>query len=431
MNCEQAIEFIEGRSVFGSRPGFERINALLEGLNHPENGLEYVHVAGTNGKGSVCNELANILSASGRKTGLFTSPFVSDFRERIQIDGEYIKEDRLAALSKKVKDVCDKLDEEGNSPTEFEVITAIAFLYYKEENCDIVVLEVGLGGLLDSTNVIPNPPVVSAITSLSIDHTAVLGETIEEITMHKAGIIKPGGITVTTANQPEGAMHVLRTAAFLNDNKLICAQPENIELVSESIDGMTVHVSNDEYMVPLVGKHQIDNLALTLEVVGAMNSVGYDITPEHIRAGLLKTRIPARAEVMSDNPLVIIDGGHNAEGAMALRTILDKHLSSKRLIVVTGVMADKDVDGVMERLTSNAAKVITTTPNSSRSMAAEELASIVRKYCADVIAEPVPTKAVDIALEEISSENDALVICGSLYLAGDVRGHIINVLNNI
>lgn len=431
MNCKQAIEFIEGRSVFGSRPGFERINALLDGLDHPENGLKYVHVAGTNGKGSVCNELANILSASGRKTGLFTSPFVSDFRERIQIDGEYIKEDRLAALSKKVKDVCDKLDEEGNSPTEFEVITAIAFLYYKEEKCDIVVLEVGLGGLLDSTNVIPNSPVVSAITSLSIDHTAVLGETIEEITMHKAGIIKPGGITVTVANQPEGAMHVLRTAAFLNDNKLICAQPETIELVSESIDGMTVRVSNEEYRVPLVGKHQIDNLALTLEVVGTMNSVGYDITPEHIRAGLLKTRIPARVEVMSKNPLVIIDGGHNAEGAMALRTTLDKHLSSKRLIVVTGVMADKDVDGVMERLTSNASKVITTTPNSSRSMDAEELASIVKKYCVDVIAEPVPTKAADIALEEMSSENDALVICGSLYLAGDVRGHIINVLNNI
>ena len=427
MNCKQAIEFIESRAVFGSRPGFERISALLCELGNPERDLCYIHVAGTNGKGSVCNELANILSASGKRTGLFTSPFVSNFRERIQIDGEYIKEDRLAALTATVKEACEKLDKENNSPTEFEVITAIAFLYYKEQGCNVVVLEVGLGGLLDSTNIIQTPPVVSAITKISVDHTAVLGNTIEEIAMHKAGIIKPNGITVTVGNQPEGAMHVIKTAAFLNDNHLFVSNIRDIECISESIEGMTVLVDGNEYFVPLIGEHQIENLSVTFEVIKVLNKKGFNILPEHIREGLKKTRIEARIEVMSKKPLIILDGGHNADGALALRKIVDKYLSAKNVTVVTGVMADKEVDKVMESLTSYASLVITTTPNSNRSMRAEELSKIVGNYCQNVVFEDSPQKAFDIALkraEENDVNNNVIIICGSLYLAGDVREYI-------
>ncbi|MBR5015572.1 MAG: bifunctional folylpolyglutamate synthase/dihydrofolate synthase [Clostridia bacterium] len=422
MIYEEAINYIEGRAVFGSRPGFERIDALLLALGNPEKGLKYVHVAGTNGKGSVCTETANILTSAGYKTGLFTSPFVSDFRERIQIDGKFIEKRALSRLTKKVKVVVDRLDAEGNSPTEFEVITAIAFLYYLEENSDAVVLEVGLGGLLDSTNVI-DAPLCSAIVSLSFDHMGVLGNTIEEIAAQKAGIIKEGGTTVSAPHQPKAALKVLKDTAKAKHNDFFIADPKEILLIKEDINGNKVKYKNTTMTLPLIGPHQLDNLSVTLKIIDVLKTKGFKIPQKAIKAGIEKTTLPARVEIISKKPLIIVDGGHNEDGANALAKTLKEYVD-KRITLVIGVMADKEVDAVVKHLAPLAARVVTTTPSNPRAMKAEALAEKVRTLCEDTLAKTDPCKAFDLA-RSLVKDDEALVVCGSLYLAGDVRAHII------
>lgn len=422
MNYEDAINYIEGRAVFGSRPGFERINALLAALDHPEKGQKYVHVAGTNGKGSVCTATANILTAAGYRTGLFTSPFVSDFRERIQIDGEFIEKEALCRLTERVKEIVDGLDAEDNSPTEFEVITAIAFLYYLEKQCDVVVLEVGLGGLLDSTNVI-DTPLVSAIVSLSFDHMGVLGNSIEEIAAQKAGIIKEGGITVSAPHQPESALAVLSETAAAKHNEFIVADPEEIEIISEDINGKVLSFRDRTMTLPLMGPHQTDNLSVTFAIIDVLRKLGYEIPDDAVCEGVSKTVLPARTEVLSKSPLVILDGGHNADGARALKDVLTDFVSVPKTLVI-GVMADKEVDEVLAQLAPLATRIVTTMPSNPRALSAEDLAAKARAFCGDVTAEPEPCKAFDLA-RRLTMAGEALIVCGSLYLAGDVRGHII------
>lgn len=426
MNFEEAINYIEGRAVFGSRPGFERIDALLSALGNPEKGLKYVHVAGTNGKGSVCTETANILTSAGFKTGLFTSPFVSDFRERIQIDGEFIERDALCRLTAKVKEVVDELDRLDNSPTEFEVITAIAFLYYKEEQCDVVVLEVGLGGLLDSTNVI-DTPLVSAIVSLSFDHMGVLGNTIEEIAAQKAGIIKEGGTTISAPHQPDKALEVLKHTAEEKHNEFIVADPNEIEITGESIHGMKLSFRGMETILPLIGPHQRDNLSVTLKIIDTLRNKGFNIPDEAITEGISKTTLPARVEVVQEDPLIIVDGGHNADGAYALARTLREYVNDRKITLVIGLMADKEADAVLGHLAPLAARVVTTTPSNPRAMKAEDLAEKAKAFCNDILFEDDPCKAFDLAGDLIKSD-EALVVCGSLYLAGDVRNHIFETI---
>ncbi len=426
MNYDEALNYIESRAVFGSRPGFERINALLDALDHPEKGLKYVHVAGTNGKGSVCTETASILSSAGYKTGLFTSPYVSDFRERIQLDGEYIEKSALARITAEVKKIVDKLDEEDNSPTEFEVITAIAFLFFKRENCDIVVLEVGLGGLLDSTNVI-DTPLISAIVSLSFDHMGVLGDTIEEIAAQKAGIIKDGGVTISAPHQIESALKVLRDTATEKSNEFIVADPSGIEVRSEGIDGQKVRFDGMNVLLPLLGPHQVDNLSVTLAIIDALRAQGFSIPKSAVGAGLEAVTIPARVEVLNKEPLVILDGGHNEDGAHALAKTLSSYVN-KPITLVIGVMADKEVDAVLGHLAPLAKRVVTTTPSNPRAMDADELAKQIAPICSNVTACSDPCKAFDLAISGISPD-EALVVCGSLYLAGDVRAHMLSALS--
>lgn len=426
MNYNDAISYIEGLAVFGSRPGFERINALLDAIGHPETGLKYVHVAGTNGKGSVCNTTANVLTSAGYRTGLFTSPFVSDFRERIQVDGEYISKDALCKLTEYVKATADELALKGIQPTEFEVITAIAFLYFKEVKCDIVVLEVGLGGLLDSTNVI-DTPLVSAIVSLSFDHMGVLGNSIDEIAVHKAGIIKDGGITISAPNQPKSALHILKTAAYEHDNKYIIADPSVITVLDKSIRGTRLSYDGLEMTLPLIGPHQIDNLSVSLCIIEELRKKGYAISDEALANGVGKTTVPARIEVVSQDPLIIIDGGHNEDGARVLRETLSAFTADINKTMIIGVMEDKDVAHVLQNLAPLAKRVITTTPNSPRSMKAEELAVKVSAFCEDVRQIDNPCDAYDVA-KSLTAENESIVVCGSLYLAGDIRGHILDSL---
>lgn len=426
MTYNEAIDYIEGLAVFGSQPGFERIDALLDAIGHPEKALKYVHVAGTNGKGSVCNTTANVLSAAGYKTGLFTSPFVSDFRERIQVDGEYIPKEDLCRLTEYVKSVVDELAAKGIQPTEFEVITAIAFLYFKEVQCDVVVLEVGLGGLLDSTNVI-DTPLVSAIVSLSFDHMGVLGNSIEEITAQKAGIIKDGGVTISAPHQPESALHILRAAAYEHENKFIVADPSVVTVLGASILGTRLSYAGVEMTLPLIGPHQIDNLSVSLCIIEVLREKGYNISDEALAAGVGKTTVPARIEVVSQKPLTIIDGGHNEDGARVLGETLSSFTADKEKTMVIGVMEDKDVDHVLQSLAPLAKRIITTTPNSPRSMKAEALAVQASAFCNDVRHADNPCDAYDIAKSLVTGD-ECLVVCGSLYLAGDVRQHILDSL---
>ncbi|MDO5448152.1 MAG: folylpolyglutamate synthase/dihydrofolate synthase family protein [Clostridia bacterium] len=425
MNYEEAINYIEGRAIFGSRPGFERINALLDALGHPEKGIKYVHIAGTNGKGSVCTTTANILSSAGYKTGLFTSPFVSDFRERIMLDGEFIPKDTLCSICERVKEITDKLDAEDNSPTEFEVITAIAFLFYKSVQCDLVVLEVGLGGLLDSTNVI-DTPLVSAIVSLSFDHMGVLGDTIEEIAAQKAGIIKDGGVTISAPHQPASALKVLEDTAKQHKNEFIVADPTEIEEIHEDINGNLIKVDGQEILLPLLGPHQIDNLSVTLAIINALKKQGFNISSSAIKAGIEKTTIPARVEVLSKDPLVILDGGHNEDGAHALAKTIEQYINQDITLVI-GVMADKEVDAVLGHLVPLAKRVVTTTPSNPRAMSADELAAKAKAFCSEITAESDPCKAFDLA-RSLTDDKEALIVCGSLYLAGDVRAHMVDTL---
>ncbi|NLL63630.1 MAG: bifunctional folylpolyglutamate synthase/dihydrofolate synthase [Ruminococcaceae bacterium] len=426
LDYEAALNFISGRAIFGSRPGFERINALLDRLDHPEKGLKYIHIAGTNGKGSVCNTVANILTKAGYKTGLFISPFVSNFRERMQINGEYIEKTSLVTHTETVRKVVKEISKLNIEPTEFEIITAIMFLYFKAEKCDVVVLEVGLGGLLDSTNVI-DTPLCSAIVSISFDHMSVLGNTIEEIAVQKAGIIKSNGVTICAPNQPENALHVIRTACFERKNKLIIADPSEIDLISDSILGNTISFDSITATLPLIGKHQIDNFSVSREIIKVLISKGFEISNDAIKAGIETTTVPARVEVLSTNPLVILDGGHNVDGAKALKNALCKYIADKTKTLVIGVMADKEVDLVLSILAPLAKNIITTLPNSNRSMKAEELAKAAKKYCKNVESIKNPTDAFDKALK---IKNDSIIICGSLYLAGDVRQHALKRLNN-
>ena len=277
MNYNEALNFIHSRDKFGSRPGMERIEALCNAFDNPQDKLKYVHVAGTNGKGSTCHMIASVLSESGYKVGLFTSPFVVDFRERIQINGEMISQEDLAEIISEVKPVVEKLSKQGIEPTEFEIITITAFLYFLRQNCDIVVLEVGLGGLLDSTNIIKKSE-VSVITSISLDHTNILGDTLLKIAEHKCGIFKEGG-NVVGYPQPDFAVErFIKDKAKEKNCKYFPHELSKIRLVREEIDGSTIIYAGCTFKIPLTGKHQLYNFATAVAAINVLKQNGWNVT---------------------------------------------------------------------------------------------------------------------------------------------------------
>lgn len=428
MTYEEAVNYIESQAIYGLKPGFERMNGLMDRLGHPEKGLTYIHVAGTNGKGSVSTETANILQAAGLHVGLFTSPYVLEFRERIRFDGEFIEKDLLAELTEQVKAAVDDLKTVDIQPTEFEIITALGFLYFQRKPCDVVVLEVGLGGLLDSTNIIDSA-LCCGIVSLSLDHTAILGDTIEDIAFQKAGIMKPGVPVITAEGQPEAAMPVLRNVAEEKGCALHIGSTDGITVLGESIYGMELSIEGETLTLPMAGKHQIQNLGVTLGMVRELRKQGYSITPKHIKEGLERTRVPARLEVLRKEPLVLLDGGHNADGVAALCNALHAFTKGMKLTFVMGVMADKEVDIMVTALAPLASRIIATTPTNPRAMKAQCLREEIMKRRVPeelCLAVDDPCKAVDQALA-LSGPNP-VIVCGSLYLAGDVRQHMIDVL---
>lgn len=404
---------------FGSRPGMERITALCDAIGNPQDKLKFVHVAGTNGKGSTCNMIAKVLEAAGYKTGLFTSPYIIDFRERMQINSQMIPEAELAKLVTDIKPIVDDLSKKGIEPTEFEIITAVAFQYFLNNDCDIVVLEVGLGGLLDSTNIIKKSE-VSVICSISMDHTAILGDTLLKIAEQKCGIFKEGG-RVVGYPQPDFAVErYIKEQAKKMNCSYMHSELGKIRLLREEIDGSTIIYAGCTFKIPLTGKHQIYNFSTAIAAINTLKQNGWEISMQQMITGISNVKMPARNEIISQNPLVMIDGGHNPEGVDALCLTIKTFLKDKNIIAVFGMMKDKDYSYCVKNLAPLCARIYTTTPSNPRALSAKELAAAVKPYCSKVKAVDNCAKAYEKALKK-AEKDDVVLVCGSLYLASDIK----------
>lgn len=419
MTYEQAIQQISSLLRFGMKPGLERIENLLSLLGNPQDSLKFIHVAGTNGKGSTCALLASVLKKAGYRTGLFTSPYVSDFCERMQIDGEMIPHEALSALLEHTMPLVDRMAQNGEVITEFELITAIGLQWFAQQKCDIVVLEVGLGGRLDATNVIKTP-LVSVITSISLDHTAILGDTVDKIAYEKSGIIKEGGVTVCYPDQPAPALRVIRETAAQRHNQFILADLNSVTQLSANLTGTGLEYRGLLVSLPFLGAHQVKNAVTVLAAIEALRELGYPISGHSIEAGFSCASFPARLEVFSRTPLVLLDGAHNPGGTAALAEAVKAYLRGKNVVAVMGMLADKDVDTAIRNLNGLFSRVFTLTPQNPRAMPAQEIAG--RWNAIGVPAQPFSEaqQALSAACSA-AGETGAVVICGSLYLAGEVR----------
>lgn len=427
MNYAEALNYVHSLLQFGIHPGMERINALLEKLDNPQDKLEFIHVAGTNGKGSTCTMLSEICIAAGYKTGLFTSPYVLDFRERLQINGEMIAEEDFAELMNRIRPIVTELSEQNLQPTEFEVITAAAFLYFAEQKCDIVVLEVGLGGLLDSTNVIKTP-LVSVLASISKDHMNILGNTLGEIAEQKCGIIKENGVTVSYPLQQDEAMEIIRQNTESKNNKLLIPDFNEIKIKEQNLSGTKFEYNGLSLEIHLIGGHQTANCITAVTAAFAAKERGLNnIDEKSITEGVRNARIPARMEVFPNNPLIILDGAHNVDGIEVLADGLKKYSNGKKIHVMMGMMADKEYLLALQKLAPLCDEIVTTTPNNPRALSAEDLKNYAISYNIPVTAADEPEEAFKFALEH-TPEEDILLVCGSLYLASDVRPEILKAV---
>lgn len=427
MRYEEALKKIESLQVFGSRPGLERVRKLLSRLGDPQEKLEFVHAAGTNGKGTTCALLASVLQSAGYRTGLFISPHVTEFRERIQVNGEMISESALCSLVETVFPEVEKMASEGEIITEFELIAALAFLWFAEQNCGIVVLEVGLGGRLDATNVIPRP-LVSVITALSLDHTKILGDTIEKIAAEKCGIIKPCGVTVCYPEQPPAALEVIRQTCTERDNQLIVPSLGDLTVEAMNLSGTDFKYRGMTLHLPFLGDHQIKNAGTALAVLEVLASSGRRIPEAAYREGFASAQFPARLEVLSQKPVVLLDGAHNPGGTAALAEAIRRYLPGKRITAVMGMMEDKDVGTAAKNLNGLFARVFTAAPESPRAMPAKKLAELWTSLGTPAIPAENAASAFQAAMKGLVPE-EAVVICGSLYLAGELRGYALDFLN--
>ncbi|NLK95382.1 MAG: bifunctional folylpolyglutamate synthase/dihydrofolate synthase [Clostridiales bacterium] len=426
MTYNEAMDYIHEVGNFGSNYGLERTYRLLEVLGNPQKDLKLIHIAGTNGKGSTTAIITELLIEKGYKVGMYTSPYIEEFEERIQINGNNIPQKVLGELMDDVKKAVDIVISEGmNHPTEFEIITCLMFLYFKKEKIDYGVIEVGLGGRLDSTNVIT--PIISVITSISFDHTNLLGNTLQEIANEKAGIIK-NNVPVVIYPQENEAFKVLSNKAKECNSKLTIVDFEKgefIELVDKDkiYQRIKVNFNKEEFTVdlPLLGEHQIKNLLVALETYKQISEIeGFEITSEEIKEGILKVKWIGRLEILKRNPFIVIDGAHNIQGITSLNNNINKYFKYKNLYLVLGILADKEVEKMVEVIVKNAKKVYALTPHNDRAESSEELRKIILKYNNNCLAYSDYNEALKSVINEADKE-DLILISGSLYMIGDVR----------
>jgi dihydrofolate synthase/folylpolyglutamate synthase len=411
MTYEEALEYIHGISWTFCKPGLERIRELCRKLGNPEKKLKFIHVAGTNGKGSFCSMLSSVLTEAGLRVGLYTSPYIVRFNERIQLSGKPIQDEILAELTEKIKPVADGMKDK---PTEFELITAIGFMYFKKMGADVVILEAGMGGRLDSTNVI-DTPLLSVITGVALDHTAFLGDTVKKIAVEKAGIIKSGVPTLWGGEDTEAEDVITATANKLG-SPLYRTHHEKIKVNESSLDGTVFSYGEwDNIKLKLLGLYQPKNCATVLEAVGVLRKAGLSIDDEAVKAGLSKATWPARFEVIDRDPLTIFDGAHNPEGIDAAVKSIRHYFKGQRVFAVTGVLRDKDYGYIAKKLATVIDRAYTITPDNPRALTAEEYKEVLKSEGVDAVATESIKEALHLAREDARLSGANTVCLGSLY----------------
>lgn len=416
MTGQEAIDYIHSYNWLGSRPGLSRTEDLLSRLGHPERELRFIHIVGTNGKGSTAAMLASILHEAGHTTGLYTSPYLWRFHERIQVNGAEITDAELGEVTDHVRRFAEEMEDH---PTEFELITCIALEHYRRRGCDLVVLEAGLGGRLDSTNAIPSPE-VAVITNIGLDHTEQLGDTVEKIATEKGAVIKPGCEAVLYG-QTASVEAVIADICRVQGVPLTVADFTALRVLEDSrggqifdygcLSGLSIH---------LLGAHQRKNAAVVLETVSALRRRGWVVPEEAVRRGLERAQWPGRFEILGEHPWFIVDGGHNPQCASTVAANLDTYFPGEKAVFLVGVLADKDYAGLIEEIAGQARSFVTVTPDSPRALPAEELAGHLARYGLPVtscgsIAEGVATASAQ------AGPSGLVCALGSLYMAGAIR----------
>ena len=417
MTIREALAYIHAVDWRRSKPGLRRIHELLEKLGHPERAVRFVHITGTNGKGSTCAMLASILQAAGYRTGLYTSPYIFRFNERMQVNGQEIPDEELCAITEEVRPLADSMDDH---PSEFEIVTAIAFTWFARKACGIVVCEVGMGGEFDATNVIPAPE-VCVVANIGLEHTAILGDTVEKIAAEKCGIIKHGAHAVLFG-QSEGVENVAREKCAQEDVALTITAQEKLARISSSLDGQEFkYRGRGPYHLRLLGEYQLLNALTVIDVCNALRSRGWDkLTDEAIDEGLSHAQWPGRLELLRRGPDFIVDGAHNPQCVDALMDSLAALYGDKKLIFLTGVLRDKDWQQMLRRALPLAKAFVVITPPSARALDENELAAWLNAQG----VQAVPAKDTDDGVRRalaLAGEDDAICSWGSLYFTGEVR----------
>lgn len=427
MNMQECIHYLEEEVGFASRPGLERIRLLCDKLGSPEKKLSVIHIAGTNGKGSAAAMLSSILTAAGYRTGTYTSPHLERYNERFLISGEEISDEDFCYEITLAKQACEELEAEGKDvPTLFEIITGAAFHYFARQNVDVLVLEVGLGGTFDATNVVEKP-LLSLIMSISIDHTEFLGSSLERIAKEKAGIIKKN-CPVVLYSQGQIVYNIVKTYACEKDAPFFCPDDAEISVFSQTLEGtvFSVHSRLAAYKnicLPLLGSYQISNCVTVLSACTVLRRQGLSLTEEAVRKGLADARWAGRMEICGRKPLVILDGAHNADGISRLAESLSVYIQENKATLILGVLGDKEYRKMAEEILPFARTAILTEPESHRRLDVLTLSRSISGFSGEIYLEKNLEKAYCKALS-VTPENGVVLACGSLYMVGALRSFI-------
>jgi dihydrofolate synthase / folylpolyglutamate synthase len=426
MSFDGAIGWLEGFQQFGMNLGLDRINALVEMLGHPEKKIKTIHVAGTNGKGSVCRYITSVLLCAGYNVGLYVSPHLETILERFSINNVMITKGEFTQIASDVRHVVDSLHEKDIVPTYFEITTAMMFLWFAKRNVDYAVIEVGLGGRYDATNIIT--PLVSIITTISQDHTKILGDTVEKIAYEKAGIIKPNIPVVTGADKQ--ALQVIQQEAEKKQSEIYTISPSDVTIVSSDEQGQTISykgILHDQTVeTQNLGSYQRENVAIALLALDVLQTQGLFLPEDAVNEGIKEMKHPGRMEVINEDPLIILDGAHNPSAMHMLKRTMKELFEQRRIIVVFGVMADKAVEEIIEQILCFADHIIVTHPDMSRAMSPEDIQKIIASLSKDakITMTQTVTEGLDKAIA-IAKTTDIILVTGSLFTVGEARTYLI------
>lgn len=423
MTYEEALTYIHSTPNFARGASLERIRGLLVLLGNPQQELRFVHIAGTNGKGSTAAMTASILQAAGYRTGLYTSPYLERFNERMRLNGRMISDEELAQVTEQVKEAVEQLEAQGvESPNEFERVTAIAFCWYARRKAEIVVLEVGLGGCWDATNVI-DPPEACAITSISLDHTTVLGNTVEEIAREKGGILKTGSLCVLSPDQPEGVRQVIREIAQETKVPLLESSENQISDITRDSGGMSFLWLGRRLHLPLLGGYQASNVCTVLSLVECLRMRGWEIPASAVEGGLASVTWPGRLELLEGH--ILLDCGHNPGGIDALCRELDTTFQGRPVVAVMGMLRDKAYEGCLKEVAQRSQQFFAVSPPSPRALSVEQIGAVASEVCPSVdLCTSIP-EGIEKACRALP-EGGLMVICGSIPLVGEGRQYLLS-----